>query len=161
MRIVHTRNRKVSYLLALALLGFGTQAASDEYVFDATDPVWQSECGSCHIPYPPALLPAASWRILMAQLDRHFGSDASVDPATATAITSFLDRNAGRPRRENAGSGTPPVRITETRWFRNEHDEVPARTWRSPAVKSAANCEACHAQAAGGNFSERTQRVPR
>ncbi len=36
-----------------------------------------------------------------------------------------------------------------------------AATWKLPAVKSAANCEACHVQANAGDFSERNIRMPR
>ena len=36
----------------------------------ATNAAWKSECGSCHVAYPPGLLPAASWRAIMAGLDR-------------------------------------------------------------------------------------------
>lgn len=136
----------------------GVVARADEHRFAATNPVWQEECGTCHIAYPPALLPVESWRAIMAQLDRHFGVDAGVDAPTAKTITAFLEANAGRDRRR---SSTGLLRITETRWFVREHDEVPARVWKGPAVKSAANCEACHTHAAQGDFSEHTVKVPR
>ena len=42
-----------------------------------------------------------------------------------------------------------------------EHDEVPAATWKLPAVKSAANCAACHTQADQGDFNEHNVRIPR
>jgi hypothetical protein len=38
---------------------------------------------------------------------------------------------------------------------------VPASVWRSSAVKSAADCGACHTQAENGDYSEGTLRVPR
>jgi hypothetical protein len=117
---------------------------------------WRTECGACHVPYPPALLPARSWRELMAGLDRHFGTDASLDAAAAAEITAFLERNAGRDRGGPAG-----VRITETPWFRREHRKVPAATWSGSAVKSAANCAACHPAAERGEFDDDTVRVPR
>ena len=94
----------------------------------------------------------------MNDLPNHFGTDASVDAKTAKEVQSYLEANAGRVR---ADGGKPPVRITETRWFRHEHDEVPAAVWKGPAVKSAANCGACHTQADRGDFSERSLRVPR
>jgi hypothetical protein len=94
----------------------------------------------------------------MNGLDRHFGADASLDVQTARHITAFLERSAsGREAR------TDPVvtRITETRWFRKEHDEVPAATWNRPDVRSRANCAACHTRAEEGDYSGRTRRVPR
>ena len=126
----------------------------------ATNAAWQSECATCHVAYPPGLLPAASWRAVMAGLDRHFGSDATIDAATAAAVEAFLVANAGRDRSPHASAG-PILRITETRWFVHEHNEIAPATWRSPAVRGAANCGACHLNADSGRFSEREVRIPR
>lgn len=120
---------------------------------------WQTECGSCHVAFPPRLLPAESWRAVMSGLDKHFGSDASLDPAAAKEIGAFLQKNAGSNR--HSSSGKPVLRITETRWFVREHDEVSDRTWKNPKVKSAANCAACHTEAESGNYSEHGIRIPR
>lgn len=137
----------------------------DDEVFTATDPLWKSECGACHIAYPPALLPAESWRALMAGLDDHFGTDASLDADATGSITAFLERNAGRGAVRgcggNATNPAPPLRITETRWFIDEHDDVPSRLWNDPNVQRGVNCEACHRQAADGDFSDRTRELPR
>jgi hypothetical protein len=125
----------------------------------ATNAAWKSECGSCHVAYPPGLLPSASWRAIMAGLERHFESDATIDAPTAAAIEAFLVANAGRDRWPSP-TAAPILRITETRWFRHEHDEVTPTAWRSPAVQSAANCGACHMDAESGRFREREIRVP-
>ncbi len=142
--------------LTLALTA-GTVHAGG-HVYTATDPAWKTECGSCHIAYPPQLLPAQSWRKLMTGLNDHFGTDASLDAKTVQSITRFLEANAVN-RRKLASQTT--LRITETTWFRQEHDEVPARIWKNPAVKSPANCAACHTRAEQGDYSERTLRMPR
>lgn len=120
---------------------------------------YKSECGSCHIAYPPQLLPAQSWKQMMAQLERHFGSDASLDPAAAAEIGAFLELHSGYKRRLQGPANS--LRITETAWFRHEHDEVPRAAWSRPAVKSAANCSACHTGAEQGDFRERNIRIPR
>jgi cytochrome c553 len=120
---------------------------------------WRAECGSCHIAYPPQLLPAQAWRQLMSQLDRHFGTDASIDPAAAGQIGLFLERHAGSGGQAPGAANI--LRITETAWFLDEHDEVPQASWKSPAVKSAANCAACHTAAGRGDFHERNIRIPR
>jgi hypothetical protein len=132
-------------------------AQADREVFDVGNPVYREECGSCHVAYPPQLLPKASWQAIMAGLDKHFGSDASLDAGTAKAIQTYLETNASR----RAGRGRPPLRITETAWFKDEHDDVPAATWRSAAVKRPASCGACHTKADQGDYSERTLRVPK
>lgn len=142
--------------LAAGLCGAG-MASADDHFYTATDPTWKSECGGCHIAYPPQLLPASSWRTLMSGLDKHFGSDASLDPQTAAGIAAFLEKNAGRDR---SLSRTPALRITETRWFVHEHDEVPDRVWKNPRVKSAANCTACHVGGDNGDFDEHSIRIP-
>ncbi len=150
---------RTSHLAVLLLLSLTVGSAyAGGHVYTATEPTWKPECGSCHIAYPPQLLPPANWRKLMAGLNDHFGTDASLDAKTADSITRFLEANAST-KRIHASEST--LRITETAWFRKEHDEVPARTWKNPAVKSAANCAACHTRAEQGDYSERTLRVPR
>jgi cytochrome c553 len=129
-----------------------------KYVFTATNAKWKAECGACHVAYPPNLLPAESWRALMSGLDKHFGSDASLDAPAAREITDYLVQNAGG--KKFASWGKPQLRITETRWFRHEHDEVSQRDWDNPKVKSPANCTACHGQAENGDYSEHNVRIP-
>ncbi len=120
---------------------------------------FRSECGSCHVAYPPQLLAAPAWRRIMSQLEQHFGTDASVDPAAAADIAAYLERYSGSDRR--TGPTPDSLRITETRWFLHEHREVPAAVWNLPAVKSAANCAACHTSAEQSDFRERNIRIPR
>jgi len=120
---------------------------------------WKAECGSCHIAYPPPLLPAQSWKQVMSGLDRHFGTDASLDPAVAAEIGAYLERYSGSARRAPAAPDN--LRITATAWFVHEHDEVPPAVWKNPAVKSAANCAACHTAAEQGDFRKRNIRIPR
>lgn len=125
-------------------------------------PAYQQECAACHLAYPPGLLPAASWRRLMDNLPRHFGTDASVDAATLQQLNNWLVANGGTFRKVTRDPAPPPQdRITRAAWFVHAHDEVPAATWRRPAIKSAANCAACHTRADQGEFRERDIRIPR
>lgn len=125
----------------------------------ATNATWKAECSACHMAYPPGLLPASSWQAMMGGLDKHFGTDASLDEATVKEILPFLEANAARePKKARA---EPTLRITETAWFKDEHDEISTITWKNPKIKSAANCAACHTQAEQGNFDEDTVRIPR
>jgi hypothetical protein len=123
-------------------------------------PKYQQECASCHMAYPPGLLPAASWQHLMANLDKHFGTDASLSPADVSQIGNWLSANAGTYKRV---SGAPSEdRISQSDWFMRKHraGEVPANVWTRASVRSAANCVACHSGAEQGNFNEHQVRIP-
>ncbi|MBT9504377.1 MAG: diheme cytochrome c [Burkholderiaceae bacterium] len=149
-------------LAALAVLALASSAWADGEGRTARvplNPKYQQECAACHLAYPPGMLPAASWQRLMTQLPQHFGSDASLDPATLKELSAWLGANAGSYRRVR--EEPPQDRITRSAWFVRKHDEVAAATWKLPAVKSAANCAACHTRADQGDFNERYVRIPR
>ena len=133
-----TLNRFIKYLLPVAAgLLLSSGASADTHISTVSNPTWKAECSSCHVAYPPSLLPADSWRALMSGLDKHFGVDASVDAKSAAEIGAFLQKNAGR----NRGASTKPIlRITETpgssvsttRWVRRY-----GKTRRSRALPTA------------------------
>lgn len=124
-------------------------------------PAYQQECGSCHLAYPPGLLPAASWQRLLGGLERHFGSDASLDAATVRQLSQWLGANAGSYRKVQREGAPPEERITRAAWFAREHREVPADAWKRPSIRSAAQCAACHTRAEQGDFDEHAVRIPR
>ncbi len=134
-------------------------AQADEHAARTPPPAaYVEECGACHVPYPARGLAAADWAQLMGRLERHFGSDASLEPALAAEIGAWLQANAGRgPAQPTAAD---PPRLTRAAWFRREHDDVPQRSWAAPEVRSAANCGACHRSAAQGRYSEHDVRLP-
>jgi hypothetical protein len=120
---------------------------------------YQQECSACHVAFPPRMLPSDAWRRLLGNLPRHYGTDASLDAATVEELAAWLSANAGTDRRVREAPRED--RITNSAWFIRKHDDVPAAVWQSPAVNSAANCSACHAQAAQGDFNEHRVRIPR
>jgi len=122
-------------------------------------PKYQQECASCHVAFPPTLMPAASWVRIMSQLSKHFGTDASLDAATIKELSTWINAHAGTYKR--VSEEPPQDRITRTAWFVRKHNEVSAATWKLPAVKSPANCTACHTTAEKGEFDERAIRLPR
>ncbi len=126
---------------------------------NVTNTTWKAECSACHIAYPPGLLPASSWRAMMNSLDKHFDTDASLDAKAVAEILPFLEQNAAPESRQEGTADKPVLRITETRWFKREHDEVSAITWKK--VKSPSNCAACHTQADKGNFDEDSITLPK
>lgn len=125
--------------------------------------LYRSECGACHVAFPPALLPAASWQAVLGGLDRHYGSDASLDGAARDRLAAWLPAQAERSRlRERP----PEDRLTRSPWFVREHREArdeggwrPAGT--GAAATSFARCEACHVHASEGAFDEHDLRRPR
>ena len=143
-------------LITLLALGLAAPAwAGQAPTSPSPAATFKEECASCHVPYPAKLLPAESWRAVMAGLKSHFGVNASLDVPTAGVIERFLVANASmRPARSTAPGVGPVIRITETAWFAKEHREVPARRWTSAEVKSKANCSACHVGAERGNFED-------
>jgi cytochrome c553 len=151
-----------SFAILLACVAAGHAALADDDRRRAAVPLlpaYAQECAACHVAYPPGMLPSASWRRLLNDLPRHYGTDASLDPATVNELVTWLSANAGTYKRVRE---TPPEdRITNSAWFLRKHDDVPGTVWRRPAVKSAANCTACHAQAAQGDFDEHNVRIPR
>ncbi len=132
-------------------------------------PLYQQECGSCHMAYPAGLLPAASWQALMTGLDDHFGDNAELDANSQQQITDYLVANSAeksdyRRSRKFISSlkpGDAPLRISETPYFRHEHDEIPARLVKdNPEVGSFSQCNACHQGAERGFFNEDNIRIP-
>ena len=129
------------------------------------NPIYKEECGSCHMAYPPGLLPGRSWEKMMASLDDHFGESAELDSATAAKLSRFLvDHSAdaapnyrrSRKIMRDLPNESTPLRITELTYFRHEHREIPDRLiTANPEVGSLSNCNACHQKAELGSFRER------
>ena len=142
--------RLTALALSAALLAPLTAAADEDYAPPVTDPLVKKECGECHMAFPPAFLPTASWRKIMATLADHFGEDASLDAGIRDKVESYLIANTGNGRvdRDN-----PPLQITELFWFREEHDESEVRRMgRRRNVKTMVDCAACHRNAESGYF---------
>lgn len=156
----HTRCRFLGSLIAMTALSGTAQAEGGRRAPPAPlSPMYQQECAACHVAYPPGMLPAASWGRVMNNLNRHYGADASLDPATVKTLSTWLVANAGTYKRANEEPFQD--RITLSEWFIRKHREVSKTTWKLPAVKSAANCNACHRQAEQGDFNEHNVRIPR
>jgi nitrate/TMAO reductase-like tetraheme cytochrome c subunit len=138
------------------------QAGGGNFYTPVNDPVVKEECGSCHMTYSPAMLPASSWKSMMGNLQNHFGADASIDANTAKTIEAYLVANAADTGGRNYGGkllrgvslSQAPLRITELPGWINKHREVAAWEWRQKDVRSKSNCSACHADAARGYYNE-------
>jgi Dihaem cytochrome c len=121
-------------------------------------PAFTQECAACHVAYPPGLLPARSWQRIMGGLDRHYGSDASLDAATTRQIDHWLQANAGTYKRVR--EEPPQDRLTRSAWFERKHGNIDTSVWKLASVKSAANCGACHGGADRGQFDDDNLKFP-
>lgn len=119
---------------------------------------YTQECASCHTAYPPGMLPARSWQRLMGGLERHYGTDASLDARTLQPINTWLLARAGTYK--HVAEAPPQDRITRSAWFERKHRKIEPATWNLASVKSAANCTACHAEADRGRFDDDALRLP-
>jgi mono/diheme cytochrome c family protein len=144
-------------LLLTTLLSVPVVAAQAP-VLTAKPASYDAECASCHMAFPPNLLGQKSWQNIMSSLDKHFGTDASLDPKAQAEITKWLVKNAATKQKYSAIA--PENRITKSYWFISEHDEVKAEVWKRVGVMSPANCLACHTDGASGAFSEKNIRIP-
>lgn len=129
--------------------------------------LYRKECGACHLDFPPSMLPAASHRRVMADLEHHFGQNAELDAETSAALTRYLVDNAAesgsdRKSRKILSSlgGASPLRVSETPYFQRKHRELDARVIARPSIRSWANCGACHGGAKEWDFSEDRVRIP-
>jgi cytochrome c551/c552 len=150
---------RLSSALVLAAAAWSGAAHAERGFAVAPNAKHQQECGSCHVAYPPGLLPAASWERVMSKLSKHYGTDASLDAATTAEIAGWLKLHAGTDR--YAGQEPLQDRISKSNWFMRQHDEVSTSTWKRASIGSPANCSACHADAAKGNFNEHQVHIPK
>ena len=155
-------------ILGLLVLGFSVlvlgraQAGGSHFFAPVANAVVKEECGSCHLPFAPSMLPASSWTRMMSNLKDHFGDGASVDPKLAAEITAYLVTNAGDQSGQRYGNKllrgvsttNAPLRITELPKWVGEHRKVPDWEWKHKDVRTKANCAACHTQAEVGYYDE-------
>jgi len=164
-------------LLTLLLLGGSVLIADDDRrgtygtpgVAPVTNTLYKSECGSCHFAYQPGLLPQRSWIKVMQNLADHFQTDASLDANDTKRISAYLKAFAAdnamqfkRSRKiaRSIPANDTPVAITQTRYFKHEHDEIPRRLIVQKEVRSLANCTACHTRAEQGYYREHDIKIP-
>jgi len=175
-------------ILGFAAYGIGSSLASGGFGYDDDDddehgyyrrapayaaPVraesrlYVEECGSCHLAYPPQLLPPASWSRIMNGLEDHFGENAELDPESHQQIGQYLQL-LSTPRRgeyrqilRNMDPRRAPLRITEMAYFKRKHREIPRRFISgNDKVRSLSQCDACHQDAARGYFDEDRVIIP-
>ena len=94
----------------------------------------------------------------MTGLDKHYGTDASLDAATVQQLSHWLQSHAGTYKR--VAEEPPQDRISKSAWFERKHRAIAPQVWALASVKSAANCAACHTGADKGMFDDDNLQYP-
>ena len=155
------RTSRIGAAVALcAAVSGGARAASAIELTPIDNAAMLKECGSCHIAFPPQMLPMRSWAALTNNLAKHFGEDASLPKTTQADIAQYLMRTAsdsptnaeGRVFLRGLSSGDTPLRIVDTPVWQMIHGDPGQSVFKRPEITSPANCAACHQGAAQGRF---------
>ena len=127
------------------------------------------ECGSCHFPYQPGLLPTNSWKKMMVNLDKHFETDATLAPEDFVTLSKYLNDNSAEKNMQYKRSnrivssllpGQEADSISTTPYMVQKHREIRKDLITQPDVKGLFNCMACHTTADKGIYSERAINIP-
>ncbi len=154
-------NKNTIALWLASVFFFAVGAQADEYKKAPVLDIYTQECASCHMAYPPDLLPVASWQRIMDTLDKHYGVDATLDKPSLQKIKNWLSIHADKS--SQAKAEPPKDRITLSQWFLRKHSskEIAPAVWKRVSIGSPSNCNACHANAALGDFEEDMVRIPK
>jgi hypothetical protein len=139
--------RKLLLSLIFLMPAAAALAEDLEEVPPVANEVAKKECGACHMAYQPALLPAQSWQAIFGDLANHFGDDASLADSVRDEVAAYYFANAGK-------YGDTALRITDSSWWLDAHEEVKASRWTGPEVKFKGNCIACHEGADQGSYED-------
>ena len=128
--------------------------------------IFVEECSACHYHYHPSLLPAASWHLIMADLEDHFGEDASLDEESVQIIEDLLLNYAAEKWDTEAANhlrlvnAEDPLRITATQFWQRRHETIDLSVFEHESVSGKGNCVACHRDAESGRFDDHQIQIP-
>jgi len=129
---------------------------------------YTENCGACHFPYQPSLLPSGSWDKILKGLSDHFGEDVELDPESMNAIDEYLKAHAAdnSPAKlsgkimKSIGSKTP-LRITRVPYIQRKHHEIEPQVFERESIGSFSNCAACHIAAGKGVYDDDRVTIPK
>lgn len=158
---------KKGYMVLLML--FSSVAIASKDVAPVNNELYKKECSACHMAYQPGFLPARSWEKIFSNLHDHFGENAELPVEDTKTLKAYAMQNAAdhsdykRSKKimKSLSASDTPLRITDVKYIRSEHHEVPDRLITgNPKVKSLSRCENCHTHADSGSFSEGEINIP-
>ncbi len=162
----------LSAVLLTVIFAATTQSKLTKSIYSQVDyekehPLFAEECASCHMLYPPRLLPRKSWQLLMSNLKHHFGDDASLETEEEKAITAYLLKYAAESSTQESSvyilKSFPKkdiIAITETPYWKKRHKEIPPPIFKSEKILSRANCKACHGDVEKGLIEDIKIKIP-
>lgn len=181
--------KKITLTVAAGIIALGTVAtttavANEKVITDPSifeqmktraktvqDEITQTECGDCHMVFPPSRLTGNAWVKIMSNLGDHFGDDATLDGASVKHIQDYLVKSALDRPGKNGKIGirtkmrlaawkkkgvVDPIRITETPEWTRHHTKERHYLNMIEAVgyKAGSNCIQCHKGAEHGLYEE-------
>lgn len=131
--------------------------------------LYKKECASCHFGYQPGLLPEKSWVHIMANLQNHYGTDASIDENDHKDLVEYIlansSQNAMNYKRsakitKSLEPGVLYESITQIPYHIKKHRKLEKWMITQKEVKSLSNCIACHKKADEGSYGKRSIEIP-
>ncbi|MBE9562614.1 MAG: diheme cytochrome c, partial [Proteobacteria bacterium] len=160
----------MKFIFMLLILSSYTVLADDDSsssktpgVFPVNNAQYAEECGACHFAYQPGLMPARSWKKMMANLADHFGENAELETAEQNMLTAYLINNSAETSQykrsvkimRSLAKDKTPLRIIEIPYMIKKHDELtPKMVAENSEVKALSYCDKCHTNAITGSYSE-------
>jgi hypothetical protein len=139
-----------------------------KYITPVNNPTYEEECGACHFPYQPELLPSGSWKKIIAGLDDHFGEEIEIDTESINAISGYLISNSAEKSLAKRAvkivkslRERTPIRISEIPYIIDKHDEIDPKIFNRESIGSLANCTACHITAEKGIYDDDDVKIPK
>ena len=128
--------------------------------------VFVEECASCHIIYPPHLLPKNAWNKIMDNLEEHFGDDASIDKDSNKIIREYLLKNSAQNSKKQVSINVlntyiEEIAISENKYWKDVHKNLEKSLFKSKKVKTKSNCKACHTNFENGIIENRDIDIPK
>ena len=183
---MNKNQNRILFLVALVLLinGVFIKALADDdddddhhnsskkynkkYIAPVNNPIYEEECGACHFPYQPELLPSGSWKKIIVGLDDHFGEEIEIDIESINVISGYLISNSAEKSSAKRAvkivrslRGRIPIRISEIPYIIEKHDEVDPKIFNRESIGSLANCTACHITAEKGIYDDDDVKIPK
>lgn len=115
---------------------------------------YATDCGECHTPYPPFMLPEKSWHRIMDKLNDHFNeriTENNISMGARASIREYLIANsAEHSSREMAFKmldsigDRAPKSTSKVMYWRETHKDIDPSVYKRESIKTPSNCAACH-----------------